>query len=90
MYNLNIHDPTTASIGSLVVSFILIISIMSLVKPDCVQVIDKKGNKSVSSRLLLSYSLTFSLVIAITVLLLKTQRKKGVSNNLAFNTGINI
>lgn len=90
MYNLNIHDPTTASIGSLIVSFILIISIMSLIKPDCVQVIDKKGNKSVSSILLISYSLTFSLVIAITVLLLKTQRKKGVLNNLAFNVGINI
>jgi hypothetical protein len=83
MYKLDINNSKNASILSLFISFIIIFIVMLLIKPHCIQIIDRKGIKTISIKILISYSLTFSLVISIIVLLLKTQPYK-LSNNLQF------
>jgi hypothetical protein len=59
------------------VSFFIFVGIFYLFKPNCVQIIDRHtGIDYVSWKLTLSYSATFSLVIAIATLILHSSNSE--------------
>ncbi|NBO24531.1 MAG: hypothetical protein EBU93_04795 [Chlamydiae bacterium] len=69
-------DPVKMAYASLTISFVIFIVIIYVFKPGCVQVVDRHtGMIYVSWKLALSYSATFSFIIAIGTLML-------ISNNL--------
>lgn len=70
---IDLNDPTTTSLIALVISFILIVNLLWCLNPYWVQVINKNGSGTKSPTLIVSYSLTFSFVVAIAVLLYKSQ-----------------
>lgn len=63
-------DPTMTSLRAAVVAFVVFLCALSYLSPDWVQVVDKNGRYSISISLLISYSLTFSLVVAIGTLII--------------------
>lgn len=69
------NNPVKTSIISLIVSMVIFTGILWLWHPQWVRIIDKDGNETTSKELVVSFATTFSLVVAITVLLLfaKTQ-----------------
>ena len=77
---INEKDPVKMAYTSMAISFVICVGIIYLFKPRCVQIIDiYTGNNYISWKLALSYSATFSFVIAITVLILlsnKQEKKK--------------
>lgn len=73
---INIKDPVKSAYISIAISFIVFIGIIYIFKPKCVQIIDMyTGDIYISWKLAISYSATFSFIIAIAVLIL-------LSNNL--------
>jgi hypothetical protein len=64
------ENPVKASLTVLVMAFIVFGGVLWMLKPDCVQTIDRNGNEKVSIELVASFALTFALVSAIIVLLL--------------------
>jgi len=73
---INVKDPVMSAYTSMAISFIIFIGTMYIFKPRCVQIIDRyTGIVYISWRLAISYSATFSFIIAIAVLIL-------LSNNL--------
>lgn len=67
---LNTDHPIRTTILSLVVSFAVFATALWFLKPKWVQAIDKDGNEKVSAELVISFSITFALVVAILALLL--------------------
>jgi hypothetical protein len=73
---INIKDPVRSAYTSMAISFIVFIVIVYIFKPRCVQIIDRyTGITHISWKLAISYSATFSFIIAIGMLIL-------LSNNL--------
>jgi len=73
---INIKDPVRTAYTLMAISFIVFIGTIYIFKPKCVQIIDRyNGNIYISWPLTISYSATFSFIIAIAVLIL-------LSNNL--------
>ena len=73
---INLKDPVKSAYTSMAISFIIFIGTIYIFKPKCVQIIDRyTGNINISWQLSISYSATFSFIIAIAVLIL-------LSNNL--------
>ena len=73
---INLKDPVKTAYTSIAISFIVFIVIIYIFKPRCVQIIDRyTGNIYISWKLAISYSATFSFIIAIWLLIL-------LSNNL--------
>ena len=70
-------DPVTMATTTLVVSLALLVGILYIVKPPWVQVIDQNtGKSSISWQLVISYSITFALVLAIAVLLIVSNQRR--------------
>lgn len=66
----DLKDPVTLSGVTLVTSFLIFTCVLALIKPSCVINVDKNGERKVSTKILLSFSTTFSIVISIATLLL--------------------
>lgn len=70
-------DPVKMALMTLFVSFIFILSILYLAKPSWVQIINQNTGKTlISWQLIVSYSVTFSLVISIATLLIISNKRK--------------
>lgn len=69
-------DPVTMATVTLVASFTLLVGILYLAQPSWVQVIDQiTGKNLISWQLVISYSVTFALVLAIAVLLIVSNQR---------------
>jgi hypothetical protein len=69
-------DPVTMAMATLVVSIALLTCILYLAKPSWVLVVDQNTGKSlISWQLIISYSVTFALVLAIAVLLILSNQR---------------
>ncbi len=73
MNKINMDDPIHKSLIYLAISFVFFIIIIGTAKPYWIQNRDIHGDDYVCYKLLFSFSLTFSLVVAITVLLLSSK-----------------
>ena len=74
---INLKDPVKSAYTSMAISFIIFIGTIYIFKPKCVQIIDRyTGNINISWQLSISYSATFSFIIAIAVLLLLSNKQK--------------
>ena len=74
-------DPVTMAKVTLVVSLVLLIGILYLIEPSWVQVVDQNTGKSlISWQLVISYSTTFALVLAIAVLLILSNQPRPKSS----------
>jgi uncharacterized membrane protein len=73
---INFEDPTILSLSSFGISFLVVMFLLWLFNPTWIQQVSKKGNKKKSTVLIVSYSLTFSIVVAIAVLLYISQNYK--------------
>jgi len=70
------ENPVKSATSSLIISFILFVIIILLLNPLCVQVIDKNTSENFTSyKLVLSYSLTFAIVVSIATLLILSSNK---------------
>lgn len=73
---INIKDPVRSAYTSIPISFIIFIGTIYIFRPKCLQIIDRyTGNIYISWQVAISYSATFSFIIAIAILIL-------LSNNL--------
>jgi len=73
----------SVTLYSFFISFLFLVALLYLLKPSWIQIVILKNNKknhSISWLLLLSYSLTFSLVCAITALLFCTSTKSNTTS----------
>jgi len=74
---INVKDPVMSAYTSMVISFIVFIGTIYIFKPKCVQIVDRyTGIVYISWNLAISYSATFSFIIAIAVLLLLSNKQK--------------
>lgn len=69
MLILNKYDPITLSILSLFVISMVLTIVLYLLKPSFIYVIDKTGKHVISVKIVVCYSITFSLAISIAILL---------------------
>ena len=68
---INVKDPVMSAYTSMAISFVIFIGSIYIFKPGWVQIIDRyTGINYISWKLALSYSATFSFIIAIAVLIL--------------------
>lgn len=69
---INWKDPTTSTIASFVISTLIYTTVLYSLQPDCIMIVNPRGHKQVSNKILLSISITFALSTAIAVLLYNT------------------
>lgn len=75
-------DPVKMATIVLIISFIFFSFVIYLINPLCIQVVDKNTGEILTSyKLVLSYSLTFAIVISIATLLIASQNNKSDYEN---------
>lgn len=73
MNKIDTDNPIHMSLVYLVGSFVFFMIVIRTSKPSWIQTKDIRGENRVCYKLLVAFSLTFSLVVAITVLLLRSK-----------------
>lgn len=74
---LDTKDPVTMAMVTLIITFILLVGILYLANPIWIQVINQTTGKScISWQLLVAYSATFSIVSAIAVIIIVSNKRK--------------
>jgi hypothetical protein len=78
------NKPIINSLFSMVITFTITILLLAIKKPVCIMYISKNGKSKKNNYLLFSYSLIFSIVVGISVLLFKTGNKPSNNSKLSF------
>ena len=81
-------NPISIAIYSSVISFVFFVVLLYIIKPSWIQIKNNKNDTSISWILLTSYSITFSLVCAITALLCCTSKKSDTNIIQKINTNL--
>ena len=69
-------DSVSMAYATLFITFSILVGILYLVNPSWIQIVNKNtGKTTICWKLLLSYSATFSLVLAIAVLIIVSNRR---------------
>ena len=74
-----ILKPIYISILTLIFSLLVLSIILYICKPSFVMVLNKFGEKELSLKLIISYSITFSILLSTSVLLITTHKRNKVS-----------
>jgi uncharacterized membrane protein len=84
--NIDYKKPIISSIFSMGITFIITFIILLITQPSYIMEVSKKGTKKKNLYLLLSYSLLFSVLIGIIVLLFKTDYISLSTPKMGFNS----
>lgn len=84
---IDLKKPINSSLFSMVITFVLSLTILCVTKPSYIMEISKKGKNKKSIYLLVTYSMLFSVLVGITVLLYRTgsTETKSDAPRMAFN-----
>lgn len=84
---IDLKKPINSSLFSMVITFVLSLTILWVTKPSYIMEISKDGKNKKSIYLLVTYSMLFSVLVGITVLLCRTgsAETKSDAPRMAFN-----